>query len=114
MFKKFPKEFENNFPAKLESLKEILTFIADVCKRTPLSAREAKSLQLVTEEICTNIIRHAYLFSPGNLTIKASIFSDNLWLTILDQGKPFDPTKLPEQSLEKQDETQRKGGLGRQ
>ncbi|OGC91731.1 MAG: hypothetical protein A2142_05955, partial [candidate division Zixibacteria bacterium RBG_16_48_11] len=114
MFKKFPKEFENNFPAKLESLKEILTFIADICKKTSLSTREAKGLQLVTEEICTNIIRHAYLFSPGNLTIKASIFSDHLYLTILDQGRPFDPTTLPEQSLEEQVETQRKGGLGLQ
>src|SRR3972149_8179825 len=112
MFKKFPKEFENNFPAKLESLKEILTFIADICKRTPFSSREIKGLQLVTEEICTNIIRHSYLFSQGNITLKASISAHYLALKIIDQGKPFDPTKLPEQSLEKQVETQRKGGLG--
>ncbi len=112
MFKKPPKEIISTFPARLESLKEILSFVGEIGQKTPFSEREVKSFQLVTEEICTNIIRHAYLYSPGEITIKVSLFSDRLALTIIDQGKQFDPTKLEDSTLEQQVQTQRKGGLG--
>ena len=112
MFKKAAREFVSTFTAQLEDLKGIRSFVAEVGQKTPLSAKQIKGLQLVVEEICTNIIRHSYLFSTGEITVKASLLHDRLTFWILDQGQPFDPTQLKEESLEQQVQTERKGGLG--
>jgi len=112
MFKKAILQFVSTIPAQLENLKGILAFVSEVGQKTPLSAKEIKGLQLVVEEICTNIIRHSYLFSTGDITLKASLLSDRLTLSILDQGQPFDPTQIKEESLQQQVQTGRKGGLG--
>jgi serine phosphatase RsbU (regulator of sigma subunit)/anti-sigma regulatory factor (Ser/Thr protein kinase) len=112
MFKKATHQFASTFPAQLENLKGILSFVSEAGQKTPLSAKQIKGLQLVVEEICTNIIRHSYLFSTGEITVKASLLSDRLTFSILDQGQPFDPTQLKEESLEQQVQTERKGGLG--
>src|SRR5574341_192078 len=112
MFKKAARESVSTFPARLENLKEILSFVSEVGQKTPLSAKQIKGMHLVVEEICTNIIRHSYLFSAGEITLKAFLSSDRINLLIIDQGQPFDPTQIKEESLEQQVQTERKGGLG--
>lgn len=112
MFKKTPRENLQTFPAQPEKLKEIQGFVSQACLKTPLSAKDLKSIQLAVEEACTNIIRHSYLFSPGQITITVLTSQDGVALTIADQGRQFDPTQVPDQTLVQYMKTERKGGLG--
>ena len=112
MFKKSPQESLQTFPAQPQKLKEIQAFVSQACLKTPLSAKDSKSIQLAVEEVCTNIIRHSYLFSPGKISITVQTSKDSVALTIADQGRQFDPTEMPDRTLVQYMKTERRGGLG--
>ena len=114
MFKKAEQKHSSTFPARLENLKGILDFVEQFCLNSPLSARDLKAIKLSVEEICTNIIRHSYLYDSGDINITGVKSKQALTLVISDQGSRFDPTKITETQLDDQVETERKGGLGLQ
>jgi serine/threonine-protein kinase RsbW len=59
-------------------------------------------VQLAVQEICTNIIRHAYAHSNVNERIHVAITlcSDNLVVETVDKGQMFDETTVREPNLE--------------
>ncbi len=57
------------------------------------SRREVLEVQLATEEICVNIILHAYANRAGIFRICAKVKGDRLNIAIEDDGPPFDLTK---------------------
>jgi len=114
MFKRAGKQYSSVFPARLENLKGILEFVEGLGRHTPLSARDITALKLSVEEVCTNIIRHSYLYDSGEIKILGIQAKHALTLRISDEGRPFDPTKLRETQLDQHIRSQRKGGLGLQ
>jgi anti-sigma regulatory factor (Ser/Thr protein kinase) len=70
-------------------------------------------LDLCMEELVTNIIKYGY-DEPAQhqIQIDLSLLDGLLVLEIVDDGKPFDPTCLPEPDLDVPLEERQIGGLG--
>ena len=54
--------------------------------------REVLDVQLAVEEACTNIVLYAYEGGEGFIYASVEAKKDRLWITIEDDGPPFDPT----------------------
>ena len=68
---------------------------------------------LAVDEACTNIIKHAYKYSPeGNIFISTKFDKSKFIVSITDEGKHFDPARVPEPDLLQYKEQKRAGGLG--
>ena len=72
--------------------------LRDFLEHGGASERAIHRSELVFEEVCVNVIRHAY---PGRragsrpIHAEARIADDDIVLTIEDEGLPFDPTAAP-------------------
>ena len=103
--------------ARIEVLPQLMSLITDLCNRAGASNEISQELQLVFEEACVNVIRHAYAGrEPGPIEIDAWLADDrgqpSIVCTIRDEGPPFDPLgrALPDTSLSVEDRAI--GGLG--
>ncbi|HRK62159.1 MAG TPA: ATP-binding protein [Candidatus Omnitrophota bacterium] len=63
---------------------------------------------LVLDEALTNVIRHAYSGTPGEIIVEISDEPSKTEFMIEDHGKRFDPTQAPTPKLPKETP----GGLG--
>jgi anti-sigma regulatory factor (Ser/Thr protein kinase) len=70
-------------------------------------------LDLCMEELITNVIKYGYdAPAQRQIQIDLSLQEGLLILEIADDGKPFDPTRIPEPDLDAPLEERRIGGLG--
>jgi len=106
------KESVADFPAAEENLEKIRSFLRDRLIETPLAKKEITGLLLAAEEVVTNIIRHGYLYGPGNIRIRVAHDRRRAALTFLDSGRTFEWPKKGSIDHQKMIETSRKGGLG--
>lgn len=114
-----PKTVEKNVtvreltvPADESQLSRVRDFVAEVCGEAGFSAGETNNTKLAVDEACTNIIKHAYDGSDGQIRIRAEIALGHVELSLLDRGKRFDFAGVRDPDLEHYVETGRKGGLG--
>lgn len=98
--------------AESRSLTDISRFVQgwlarqDAYRENP---KERYLVELAVVEACTNIIRYAYPESqPGNLGISLSREGEAVEILLLDEGAPFDPTRVPPPDLRRANE----GGYG--
>jgi anti-sigma regulatory factor (Ser/Thr protein kinase) len=78
-----------------------------------IPARAAYAVQLITEEIATNIVKYAHDDPDGrDFTVEIEPCEEGVLVRFVDEGKPFDPTKAPEPDLLAPLEDRRPGGLG--
>lgn len=101
------------FPAKFEYLDEVRDFVGDKARISGFGERDIYSVQLATDEAVSNIIEHAYEgISNASFELTCEFKRDRLVITIMDHGKPFDPSKVAIPDV-KADLSERKiGGLG--
>lgn len=67
-------------------------------ERGGASERAIHRSELVFEEVCVNVIRHAYPDRPAGarpIHAEARLSDDEIVLTIEDEGLAFDPTAAP-------------------
>lgn len=69
---------------------------------------------LALEEAVTNVIRHGFsdVPAPHLLRVRLEIEAGNLTAEVLDNGRPFDPSAVPEPVLSKIIEDRAAGGVG--
>ncbi len=83
------------------------------CERNQLSEDIVFVLDLSLEELITNIIKYGHEDSAEHyIQVDISLHEDLLILEITDDGRPFDPTEIPEPDLDVPLEERRIGGLG--
>ncbi len=100
------------FPAKKESLPEIRTSLVSFLESAKIPAELVRKIWLAAEEVCSNIIRHAYLYGAGEIEIELSVDQSAIQLALIDKGQPFDPLLETVLSLDKSISTGRQGGMG--
>ncbi len=105
------------FPASLDSLSPLRKYVGDAAEGTGLSKEATYKLQLIVDEIATNIISYGYGDSglSGDIIIAGEVLDNKLRITLEDTGREFDLSKkeLPsEDDLEKPLEEREIGGLG--
>ncbi len=101
------------FPAKFDFLDEVREFVGEKARSAGFSDKEVYSIQLATDEAASNIIEHAYEGNAGgSFRVNCEFKGRQLVISLLDQGKKFDPSKVAQPDL-KADLSERKiGGLG--
>lgn len=84
------------FPGNYKSLAKISRFLEQAIKQAGFNAKEAYSVKLAVDEACCNIIDHAY-GGENKGEIECSLFVENdcLQVELRDQGKSFNPEKVP-------------------
>jgi len=112
MARKSPKEYTLTVPAEERKLVEVREFIDRVCKRSKLSSDDINNLKIAADEGMTNIIRHAYLYSSGEIYLNAGVTPGRVVLSLIDHGRGFDWDSVQAPDLTRYMETGRRGGLG--
>jgi sigma-B regulation protein RsbU (phosphoserine phosphatase) len=99
----------NNDLSELESLLDQLQVLE---KKWSLSRKTSAEINLVLDELITNIIKHSNCSKKQPIDLTLTKTDKKLTIQIADSGLPFDPTvcKLPDTSLSLENRTC--GGLG--
>ena len=115
---------ERTFPARVELLPDIMSFVTAHASRAGLSADKLYKIQLATEEAVVNICHYAYLEeaavnlvnypyrSPGCLVMRAKQEGANFVVDIIDQGLAFNPLSVAPPDLNARAEDQTLKGIG--
>jgi serine/threonine-protein kinase RsbW len=101
------------YPARFEYLDEIREFVAGVAREGGFNDKEIYSLQLAADEAASNIIEHAYEgTADGVIQITCDMRGIEIVITMHDDGKPFDPSKVKQPNLKANLSERQIGGLG--
>lgn len=96
-----------------DNLSVIRDFIRAAADKAGLSLEVIGKITLAVDEACTNVIKHAYNYSPdGEIIITATSKNSKFIITITDFGKSFNPDTIPEPNLKESIKQKRVGGLG--
>ena len=96
------------FPAQPGEMRTVRAALRTALDGEEVAPELRDKLVLVVDEACTNIMRHAYCGSEGNIALRLSRERDMLVFEIADQAPPVDPKRVQPRDL---DEC-RPGGLG--
>ncbi|HQY07298.1 MAG: response regulator [Burkholderiales bacterium] len=108
-------------PATHASLPGFKTELEHFCMQTGVAAGVQEDLQVVLDEVCANVFKHAYPpGQPGMLTLELRMRPrldpgdsvQALELTLTDQGRPFNPLAKAAPDLSLTWEKRPLGGLG--
>ena len=87
--------------------------VVDFCEKHQFNEDIVFALDLCIEELITNIIKYAYLVpAKRRIQVDLDLLEGQLVLEIRDDGRPFDPTQMPEPDLNVPLEQRTVGGLG--
>jgi len=96
-----------------ENLIQIRKFTESVAQESGFSEDEIGKIILAVDEACTNIIKHAYKYSPeGEIKIIITFDGNKLVISIIDHGNHFDPNVIPEPDIKEYYKQKKSGGLG--
>lgn len=112
MFSRPIKEINASYAADFNQLDNIKAVLRGNCLAADIPGRDIHALQLVVEEVASNIIRHAYKFQKGQIRLKLVIYRKLIVISLIDTGRSFQPNFTGTIDLERLVETGRKGGLG--
>ena len=109
------KIFEKELLVKstTDNLTKIREFTKSAALESGFSEEIIGKIILAVDEACTNIIKHAYKYSPdGNIVISIKLEDGKFFISITDEGTHFDPNRIPEPNLREYYKQRRVGGLG--
>ena len=106
---KLSLEVTNN----LDELENLSQNIDQFCRLNGLTVRNAFELNLVIDEVFTNIVSYGF-HDPKKHFIKIEFEISNgvLMVRVEDDGIPFDPTAVPKTDLRCSIENRQIGGIG--
>lgn len=82
---------------RYDQIKSVCDFVSAGAKQSGLNESAIFHIELACDEACTNIIEHAYDGEgQGNIWVHWEKTNDQFVITIRDNGRPFDPQKVPE------------------
>jgi len=102
-----------SFPATFEAYADAAEELRSMLDERALDERTRYRVELVFEELVTNVIRHSSSrhVSPS-IEARVAFEIDHIVLTLEDDGRPFDPRQYEIAALPKSLEEASIGGLG--
>ena len=99
--------------ARPDALADLLGFLDAAIAGAGLDGTTAHDLRLAAEEVCANVIAHAYPAGPpGPVTVRLERRPGAIAIIIEDAGIPFDPADAPTPGLDAGWSDRAIGGLG--
>lgn len=107
------RKFNLQVPSSTENLALIREFVTSVGRQATLTEEEITNLELAVDEACANVIEHAYGHDISKAVSVRAIFDDEkLLISVIDEGRGFDPGKVNQESVEQLVHERKSGGLG--
>ena len=102
------------FPAKTESLNNVLGFVEETIEGFECPMKTQTALCIAIEEVFVNVAHYAYPESEGDMTLHISFDEEsrNITFRMTDKGVPFNPLKKPDPDITLSAEEREIGGLG--
>ena len=98
---------------KIDEVDRLNSFVKAFFGQLQLDGKTASGLRLALEETVVNVINYAYpAHEQGTVTILADSDRKELRFTVIDSGKPFDPTTVLEADTTLDAQERPIGGLG--
>jgi serine/threonine-protein kinase RsbW len=99
--------------SRTDNLLEVREFVLRAAREFGFSEEEASKVVLAVDEACTNVIKHAYQFAPDReIEIVIQPVKDRMQITVIDDGKSFNPSSAKLPDLKQHLSHYRRGGLG--
>ena len=101
--------------ATLKNLPTIHQKILVFAEKTGVSQKQQSNIELALEEMLVNIISYAFAdeAEAHDIELTVDVSDDQRFvITIIDDGKPYDPLTTPEPDLDVDIEHRKIGGLG--
>ena len=96
-----------------DNLAQIREFMKETALESGFSEDVTGKIVLAVDEACTNIIKHAYKYSPeGNIIISVKFADSKFEISITDEGSHFNPISIPEPDIQEYYKQKKIGGLG--
>jgi len=106
---KLSLEFAND----LNELENLSRNIANFCEVNGLARRNVFELNLVIDEVFTNIVSYGFIDKKEHrIKIDIEIINSELTVRVEDDGTPFDPTAAPKIDMSCPIEDRKIGGIG--
>ncbi len=103
-------------PGRYDQIANVCKFVVAGAEASGFGVDELFQIELACDEACTNVIEHAYGGEEkGNITVTWNFTAGSFTITIVDEGKPFDPAEIPPPEVPSDPEdidNLRIGGLG--
>lgn len=100
------------FRREIDALEEVFRFLEDFVAQAEIDDRAAFTVNLVVEELFTNMVRHN-AGGRGEIDISIERAGDVLRLVLVDpDAEPFDPASVPSPPVADGIAERRPGGLG--
>ena len=93
----------------MEEMKRVRTFVLSIAGKAGLGERQTQELHLVVEEAVANVVNYS---GATTMSLCAWQENDSLYVSVTDDGVPFDPTQYPPPNLNVPGEERQAGGLG--
>lgn len=111
MFKAVHKD-EIRVPGHIDYLGELRNFVTKTGKKYKFPESVINAFKLSIDEAATNIIKHAYRDSEGDIQMRIVVKKNSMTVILIDQGKYFNPAKAKDPDLQRYVHIGKKGGLG--
>lgn len=96
-----------------DHLSQVRDFTKSMASESGFSDDAVGKIVLAVDEACTNIIKHAYGYSPeGEIMISVNFEKNKLTITLRDSGSHFNSSKVPEPDIKEYAKQRKVGGLG--
>ena len=82
-----PSEFELSLPAQSENLKKIRHAVSDFAASLGVPDETIADLRLAVNEACSNVVRHAYGGTVGEMRVEARPSGSSLLVFVRDSGR---------------------------
>lgn len=99
--------------ASTEHLAEVRNFVAKHAKEFGFDKQEVADIRLAVDEAYTNIIKHAYKHdNKKTVDIELGYNGNIFWVSLLDTGDAFDPSKYSKPDVRQKIREKKRGGVG--
>jgi len=100
-------------PNDTQEVPRLNAFVEEVCQTVGFDKAVTMQVQVAVEEAVVNVMKYAYpMGQRGDVTVEAASNDARLKFTIIDSGKPFDPTIQAETDTTLPAQQRSIGGLG--
>jgi anti-sigma regulatory factor (Ser/Thr protein kinase) len=107
----FPERYVRTFPANDAVLQDASSFVEEKLSSMDCSDKARKEILVALDELLSNVVRCAKA-SGIAIELRFSRARHCLTMVISDDGKPFDPLRIPPPDISLPLEQRRHGGLG--
>lgn len=99
--------------SEMKNLTAVSDFVTEFARSQKICEDDTFALQTAIDEACANVVDHAYQGKPdGKMQIQCTLSDGQVTVTIVDHGKPFDPSSVPRPDVSAPLQKRQEGGLG--